>query len=220
MELSIAKDAVIVVQSRASDGPGCLTLADLYALTGPESSGFESYADADLLAGQIGPGGSLPNEQFELVTPTSSSGTVQTYIQDVIAGPAAQRNQNASVRRDHVTAATDQIVAEDVRQDPVTLGILGLTAAEAQIHSLRLVSIDSGRGCVKPTSGSIASGSYPLSRSLYVYVNLDRAAASPTVQSFVNLLVSPTSLAAVGAVGAIPLTAGAAARTAARWSAR
>jgi phosphate transport system substrate-binding protein len=124
------------------------------------------------------------------------------------------------VRRDQFTATNDQLVAQDVQQIPGGLGIVGLTAATKQLKQLRLVSVDGGRGCVKPTGRSIASGAYPLSRSLYVYVNLDRAAANPTVQAFVTLLVSQSSLARVAAVGAVPLTQKAQAHTAARWSAR
>ena len=51
---------------------------------------------------------------------------------------------------------------------------------------LKAVEVDGGDGCVAPSIGSIADGSYPLSRPLFIYVSLNRVAENPALGSFVE----------------------------------
>ena len=44
--------------------------------------------------------------------------------------------------------------------------------------------------CVAPTAETIGNGTYPLSRSLYVYVNTAKAAANPAVVGYVDYYLS------------------------------
>ena len=58
-----------------------------------------------------------------------------------------------------------------------------------------------------PTAESIGDGSYPISRSLYIYVN-NEAAARPEVAAYVDFYLSDDSLnSLVSEVGYIPLPA-------------
>ena len=41
---------------------------------------------------------------------------------------------------------------------------------------MKEVEVDAGDGCVAPTAETIADGSYPLSRSLFIYPNMQTAA--------------------------------------------
>ena len=45
-------------------------------------------------------------------------------------------------------------------------------------------------GCVDADAGTIADGSYPLSRSLYIYVNKAKVASNPALAAFVDLYLS------------------------------
>ena len=57
---------------------------------------------------------------------------------------------------------------------------------------------DCGDGCVAPTAETIASGEYPISRPLFIYVNTGRAAESPALAAFVDSYLSDAGIAAVG----------------------
>ena len=52
VELKVAFDGVTVLTSPANQAVSCLNFGDLYALVGPESEGFESWADANALASE------------------------------------------------------------------------------------------------------------------------------------------------------------------------
>jgi phosphate transport system substrate-binding protein len=70
------------------------------------------------------------------------------------------------------------------------------------------IAVDAGDGCVEPSAETIADGSYPLSRSLYVYVNTEKLAESEALAAYVDLYLSDAGLDdAVGSVGYIPLPA-------------
>jgi hypothetical protein len=47
----------------------CLTFADLYALTGPESQDFDSWSDAQALASELGSQTQLPDAPLVITAP-------------------------------------------------------------------------------------------------------------------------------------------------------
>ena len=51
--------------------------------------------------------------------------------------------------------------------------------------------------CVAPTVDTISDGSYPLSRSLYIYVNKAKAAANPAVVAFVDYYLAEGTISTV-----------------------
>ena len=86
---------------------------------------------------------------------------------------------------------------------------------------MKLLEVDGGDGCVAATPDTIAAGQYPVSRSLYIYVNAARAAASAAVSAYVDFYVSETGLErAVSEVGYVVLTDDARSATRADWTGR
>ena len=59
------------------------------------------------------------------------------------------------------------------------------------------LEVDGGDGCVAPTPETIASGDYPMSRPLFIYVNAEEAAARPELAAFVDYYLSDEGIAAV-----------------------
>src|SRR4029078_1389880 len=53
-ELKVAIDGISVLTAKADTAVTCLFLADLYALMGPESTGFAKWSDASALANELG----------------------------------------------------------------------------------------------------------------------------------------------------------------------
>ena len=59
---------------------------------------------------------------------------------------------------------------------PSALGFVGFAFAEEAGDAVKEIQVDGGSGCVSPSAETIADGSYPLSRSLYIYVSSEAAA--------------------------------------------
>ena len=54
---------------------------------------------------------------------------------------------------------------------PNAIGFVGFAFAEEAGDAIKEVAIDAGDGCVSPSAETISDGSYPLSRSLFIYPN-------------------------------------------------
>ena len=51
--------------------------------------------------------------------------------------------------------------------------------------------------CVSPTADTIADGSYPMSRTLYIYVNKAKAADNPAVKAYVDYYLTDGTISKV-----------------------
>jgi phosphate transport system substrate-binding protein len=218
IELPVALDAIVAVAHRDT-GMECVTTADLYALTGPEANGVDDWAAAAPVADTLGSTTDLPDTSLQVITPPDDSGTVSLYVDLVIESLAGERDQAVVLRPDHLEVESDLLVSDRVRATPGALGILGF-GAWRDASFTRALSVDAGEGCVKPSSATVADGSYPLSRELYVYVDAAEVDRDATLSRFVDHLTSSDVLEAAGAAGAVPLSPSAADRTQARWRAR
>ena len=56
---------------------------------------------------------------------------------------------------------------------PSALGFVGFAFAEEAGDAVKEIEVDGGDGCVAPSAETISDGSYPLSRSLYIYVSAE-----------------------------------------------
>jgi phosphate transport system substrate-binding protein len=91
---------------------------------------------------------------------------------------------------------------------PNAIGFVGFAFAEEAGDQVREVGIDAGDGCIVPTTETIADGSYPLSRSLYIYPNVQTAADDEAVKAFVDYYLTEEGLGvAVEEARYIPLPA-------------
>ena len=80
---------------------------------------------------------------------------------------------------------------------------------------------DGGDGCVTPTPDTSASGEYPLSRPLFIYVNPAKLADNPALVAYVDFYMTDNSLiGAVAEVGYVPLASDHMALTRGRWISR
>ena len=67
--------------------------------------------------------------------------------------------------------------------------------------------VDGGSGCIEPTKETIADGTYPLSRSLYIYPNNAKAESSPALKAWVDFYLSDDGIKNVTDVGYVGLPA-------------
>lgn len=189
IELAVAFDGMTVMTSPDNSSVTCLSFADLYALTGPESTGFKKWSDAQALAKELGSNTKFPDADLALTGPGEESGTYDSYIEIALKGIATERKQDATVTRpDYVASANDNAIIEGVAGSPSSLGWVGFAFAEENKDKVKElgVSKDPNGTCVTPSAETIADGSYPLSRTLYIYVNKAKEASNPAVKAYVD----------------------------------
>ena len=206
VELVVAIDGLSVLTSHDNDAVECLASADLYALMGPESTGFGLWADADDLAAEIGaPNAPYPDADLVITAPGEESGTYDSFVEFAIKAIAEERGQDAVMRPDYVASPNDNVIIEGIAGRPTSLGFVGYAFYVENQERVKALAIDGGEGCVAPTHETIADGRYPYSRLLYLYVNKAAAAEKPAVAAFVDLYLSAEGLASVDEAGYVRL---------------
>jgi phosphate transport system substrate-binding protein len=229
IELEIALDGITVLTSAENDAVDCLTFADLYALLGPESEGVDRWSDAAELAEELGSSTDLPDADLDVTAPGPESGTYDAFVELALGDLAEQRAEGGhvdeddvgSLRPDYSSQADDNSIIAGIEGDRHSLGFVGFAFAEGAGDRVRELGVDGGDGCVEPSAETIADGSYPIARSLYVYVDADAAAASPAVAEYVDYFLLDLSLQTlVSEAGYVPLPPERVAATRARWADR
>lgn len=197
VELEIAIDGLSVITPDANPLE-CLSFADLYALSGPESEGFKKWTDAQKLATELGSDTEFPNENLVVTAPGAESGTYDSFIEIALKGIAEARteegkiteDQAGSARADYSASPNDNAIIEGVTGDPGGFGWVGFAFADqAEGVKLMPISEEPGGDCVEPTAETIQDGSYPISRSLYIYVNKAEAKKNKAVSAFVDFYI-------------------------------
>jgi phosphate transport system substrate-binding protein len=218
VELWIANDGIAVLTNPAHDAVDCLTLADLYALVGPESQGFTSWSDAQELAAELGSDTPLPDASLDVTGPGEESGTYASFVELVVEEFNEDRDQSAQTRPDYQASADDNIILQGVGGAATSFGWVGFAFAR-EAEGVKMLEIDGGDGCVAPTEETISDGSYPISRPLFIYVNAEAAAESPVLEAFVDFYLQD-AIDAVADVGYVPLSDEDLAATRERWASR
>ena len=87
-----------------------------------------------------------------------------------------------------------------------SLGWVGFAFAEENADVVREIQIAGEDGtCVEPSIETIADGSYPLSRPLFIYVNADSAESNPALEAFVDYYTGPDGYQAVADAGYVQM---------------
>lgn len=223
LELEVALDGLTVMTNGQNSAVECLNFGDLYALFGPESEGFANWSDANALAAKVGGNGGFPNEPLEITAPGEESGTYDAFIdlagiEDTALEQGVSEDDAAALRKDYQASANDNVIIQAMEGTPSALGFVGFAFAEEGGDAIKEIQIDGGDGCVAPTTETVADGTYPLSRSLYIYVDKAALPSNPALQAFVDLYVSDEGLnTAVQQVGYIPIPAQRQGETRATW---
>ena len=226
IELQIGIDGISVITSHDNTDATCLSFADLYALTGPESQGFDTWDAANGLADEIGSGEygdvhtPFPAKALDIFAPGEESGTYDTYVGFVIASLAAERGADEATRADYNSSADDNVIIENIGGSDGSLGWVGFAFADENSDTVTSLEVDGGDGCVAPNADTIASGEYPMSRPLFIYVNTDEAAARPELAAFVDYYLSDEGIAAVTEADYIAVTPDVLEQTRSAWEAR
>jgi phosphate transport system substrate-binding protein len=168
-ELQVAIDGLSVLVNPQNTWVDCLTTAELRKIW-DEGSTVKTWAD--VRAG-------FPAEPIKLFGPGADSGTFD-YFTEVINGKAKKS------RSDYTQSEDDNALVTGISGDKDALGYFGFAYFEENKDKLKLVGVDSGKGCITPSNETISNGTYaPLSRPLFLYPS-KQALKRPEFAAFVQ----------------------------------
>jgi phosphate transport system substrate-binding protein len=186
-EVQVANDGIAIATNKGLTIE-CMTVDQLKQLWQPKSK-VKSYSDID---------GGFPDQQVALFGPGTDSGTFEFFTEEVVGEEGASRT-------DYEASEDDNQLVTGVAGTEGGLGYFGLSYYEANTDKLNEVQVDSGGGCVAPSSETVQDGSYkPLSRPLFMYPSKE-AIAKPEVKAFMDFTLA-NQQAIAEAAQIVPLT--------------
>lgn len=165
--IPIAIDGVAVVVNKDNDWVDYLTIEELRRIWMPNSK-IERWSD-------IRP--EWPDEPIKLYGPGPDSGTFDFFTEYVVGEAGASRI-------DYVASEDDNFIVQGVVNDKYALGYFGYAYYIENRDRVRAIAIHDGSQSIEPTEDNIISFRYPLSRLLYLYVNVDSLESKPQVKEF------------------------------------
>ena len=167
---------------------------------------------------------SLPDAKIEVLGPPPTSGTRDAFVELVMEHAADEfpeikalkksdkkrhKQVSSALREDGAfieAGENDNLIVQKLQANPVALGIFGFSYLEQnkdKIHG----SIVEGQS---PTFDAIASGKYPVSRSLYFYVKNAHVGKIPGIDAYIREFTAEKAWGDTGYLaekGLIPLPA-------------
>jgi phosphate transport system substrate-binding protein len=154
---TVANDGISLVTSRQNTWADCLTTAELKKIwnTGSKVDNWK-----DVRTG-------FPDVPLRLFGPGTDSGTFEFFTEKINGRARASRS-------DYSASEDDNILVQGVSGNRGGLGYFGLSYYLENQSRLKLIGVDSGKGCVKPSIKTVQAKTYqPLSRGLFIYAKRD-----------------------------------------------
>ena len=201
VELAVAIDGLSLVVNPDITFVDCLTLAELKKIWEPNST-VNNWS-------QVRTG--FPNRPLTLYGAGTDSGTFDYFTAEI-------NGEEGASRKTYRPSENDNELVRGVANDKNALGYFGYSYYVQNKSTLKVIGVDPGTGCVKPTTETINDGTYkPLSRPLFVYV-AKSAIAKSQVKAFVDYYLDTVS-SLLPSVGYIELHADDLAKSKAAWAA-
>jgi phosphate transport system substrate-binding protein len=170
-------------------------------------------------------GAGLPGNRIVVYGPPPTSGTRDAWVELAIEAGARKypvldemRSNNEKgfkalvdpLRADGWIDAgeNDNAIVQTLTRTPGSLGVFGFSFYEENMDKVKVATVNG----IAPNPTTIANGSYPLSRSLYIYVKKSNIGVTPGLREFVEEFLSDAASGRGGYLqgrGLIPLPAGA-----------
>jgi phosphate transport system substrate-binding protein len=202
VELKVALDGISIVTSANDTQATCLSFADLYALTGPESTGFSTWAAGQAIATALGSNTQLPDAPLAITGPGEESGTFDFYVETVIDPIAEERGiaeDQRTTRPDYTASANDNAIVDGVAGSDTSLGWVGFAFLEENLDKIKPINVaaEPNGECIEPTHDTIADGTYPIARDLFIYVNKAKIAENPALAAYVDYYLADGTITGV-----------------------
>lgn len=187
IELLVGRDGISVMVNEENTWTTCLTVDELKRIWAP-SSKISKWS-------QVRP--EWPDLPLKLYAPPPGTATHELFTERIVGTRGASRS-------DYFANQDKTALANGIRSNKGSLGFFAFPYYTIERKSLKLVGVDSGAGCVKPSPSTISSGEYfPLSRPLYIYVNEESLEKKKEVRRFVEFYLENAE-AIVPEVGSVP----------------
>ncbi|WP_312596982.1 substrate-binding domain-containing protein [Brevundimonas sp.] len=220
VEIKIGFDGIVIATARNGNGFN-FELNDLYeglAKDVPSPNGT-FVANPTKTWNDVNKG--LPVQRIQVYGPPPTSGTRDAFLElgmtpgaKLVPGVKAIEGDKDrfeaiahTLREDGAwidSGENDNAIVQTLTRTPGSLGVFGYSFLEQNLDTVKAETIDG----VSPTADTIASGAYPLSRSLYIYVKKAHIGVIPGLQQFVQEFLSEGSAGKGGYLadrGLIPL---------------
>ena len=155
---------------------------------------------------------SLPNIKIEVLGPPPSSGTRDAFEELVMHEGCEGANiacDGISIREDGAfieAGENDNLIVSKLEANPNALGVFGYSFLDQNSDKLQGAMVDG----VEPSFENIASGDYPVARSLFFYIKKQHVGVIPGIMEYVAEFVSDEAAGEEGYLvdkGLIPLPA-------------
>ncbi|MBF2067838.1 MAG: PstS family phosphate ABC transporter substrate-binding protein [Calothrix sp. C42_A2020_038] len=141
---------------------------------------------------------SWPDRPLKLYGAGDKSGTFDYFTEATVGTPRASR-------KDYTASEDDNVLVNGIIKDPNALGYFGYSYYEQNKDKLKALPVDNGKGPILPSPTTVEKNQYqPLSRPLFIYVNITSSQNKPAVNNFVKHYIEKAPTAA-SSVGYIPL---------------
>ena len=202
-EVKIGFDGIVLAESKSGLEMD-LTLKDIFTALAkevPDASG-KLVPNPNKTWKDVNP--SLPDEKIEVLGPPPTSGTRDAFSELAMEGgcnaydsiKALKKSDEKAhkavchgVREDgaYIEAGeNDNLIVQKLVANPKALGIFGYSFLDQNADKIQGLKI----GGVEPTYDSIASGDYPISRSIFFYVKNAHAGTIPGMKEYVTEFTS------------------------------
>jgi phosphate transport system substrate-binding protein len=153
IQFLVANDGLSLIVNRQATWVNCLTVAELRRIwdRGSNVNNWNQVRD------------SFPNVPMRLFGAGTDSGTFDFFTEKI--NGTARRS-----RSDYSASEDDNVTVRGVAGERGGLGYLGLSYYLENRNRLKLLAVDGGNGCVRPSNATVQSRQYkPLSRGLFIY---------------------------------------------------
>jgi phosphate transport system substrate-binding protein len=190
MEFPIAFDALSVVVNPQNDWAKDITIAELKKMWEPAAQGKITKWN------QVR--STWPDRPLKLFGADDKSGTFDYFTEATVGKSKASR-------KDYTPSEDDDKLVSGISADPNALGYFGFAYYQQNKSKLKLLAVDSGKGATLPSIDAVVKNQYqPLSRPLFIYVNLRSSPNRQLLGKFVEQYINSASKIA-STVGYIPL---------------
>jgi phosphate transport system substrate-binding protein len=167
VEIPIAYDGISVVVNSQNDFASDITSEELNKLWEPAAEGkVDTWKQVR---------SEWPDQQITLYGPGTESGTFDFFTEKI-------NGEEGASRTDYQASEDDNVLVQGVSGDPNALGYFGFAYYENNQDTLKALAVDG----VEPTTQTIRSAEYPLSRPLFIYVSTQALKENKAVEPFVN----------------------------------
>ena len=220
VEIKIGFDGIVIATARTGNSFN-FELNDLYEGLAKEVPGPNGTFVANPATTWNQVNKALPNQRIQVYGPPPTSGTRDAFLELGMAPggllvPAVAAFKDDKTRFETLThtlredgawvdsGENDNAIVQTLTRTPGSLGVFGFSLLEQNMDTVKAETIDG----VAPSAETIADGSYPLARSLYIYVKKAHVGVTPGLEQFVQEFMSEGSAARGGYLqdrGLVPL---------------